>query len=198
MLFIDIRPSRSNGPIRALLPAALACLMLCGVAHAAGDKAERPAVAAPADKATSADKAAPADPWMVNCTSAGTASDLRCQASQNLTEKKTGQRVLTVTVRKEGGEKDGYAMLFALPHGLFLPAGVSYRIDGGPEAKAAIQTSDRNGTYAVVAVSDALLTAMKAGTKMDVGMQSVSRKTVVIPVSLSGFTAAVDKLRTIR
>lgn len=135
----------------------------------------------------------PANAWAVNCASGSTGTDLQCQVSQNLTEAKTGKRVLTVTVRPQEG---GLAMLIALPHGLFLPAGASYQIDTGRKATVAIQTSDQNGAYAAVPLAPDLLAAMKAGTNLNIGMESVTRNAVTIPVSLAGFTAAIDKLNT--
>ncbi len=39
---------------------------------------------------------------------------------------------------------------------------------------------------------------MKAGTNLNVGMESVTRKPVAIPVSLAGFTAAIEKLQAIK
>lgn len=182
---------RSRIVILLALQIVCASAILSTCARAADNKQARPVAASP-------QQAASADPWTVNCSTAATATDLQCQATQNLTEKKTGQRVLTVTIRKESGGKPGYAMLLALPHGLFLPAGVTYQVDNGPKSTAVIQTSDRNGTYAVVPVSPDVLTAMKAGTKLDVGMESVTRKKVIIPVSLAGFTAAIGKLQTIK
>jgi invasion protein IalB len=37
---------------------------------------------------------------------------------------------------------------------------------------------------------------MKSGTNLNIGMESVTRKPVTIPVSLAGFTAAVAKLES--
>jgi invasion protein IalB len=157
------------------------------------------ASAASADDAKpAAPKPADANPWVVNCASGGQSTDLQCQVSQNLTESKTGQRVLTVTVRKQAGDKAGLAMLLALPHGLFLPAGATYQIDTGAKATVAIQTSDQNGAYAAVPLTPELLTAMKSGTKLNIGMESVTRKPVTIPVTLAGFTAAIDKLEAVK
>ncbi|CDX25324.1 conserved exported hypothetical protein [Mesorhizobium plurifarium] len=133
------------------------------------------------------------NPWAVNCSSGSTGTDLQCQVSQNLTEAKTGQRVLTVTVRHQQNPA-GFAMLLALPHGLFLPSGASYQIDGGKKANVAIQTSDQNGAYAAVPLSAELVKAMRSGTTLNIGMESVTRKPVTIPVSLKGFGAAIDKL----
>ena len=139
--------------------------------------------------------AKPVNAWVVNCSGSG-GTALACQMSQNLTEAKTGQRVLTVTIRKQPAD-GALAMLFALPHGLFIPAGVTYQIDTGQKVPVAIQTSDQNGAYAAVPMNAELVVALKAGTNLNVGMESVTRQPVSIPVSLSGFTAAIDRLGTV-
>nr|WP_245451693.1 invasion associated locus B family protein [Mesorhizobium waimense] len=36
---------------------------------------------------------------------------------------------------------------------------------------------------------------MKVGTNLNIGMESVTRKPVTIPVSLSGFTAAIEAIK---
>ncbi|TJV23444.1 MAG: invasion associated locus B family protein [Mesorhizobium sp.] len=142
-------------------------------------------------------KPADANPWAVNCSSGSATTELQCQVSQNLTEAKTGQRVLTVTVRRDNGN-GSLAMLLALPHGLFLPSGASFQIDQGQKTMIAIQTSDQNGAYAATPLSADLIKAMKSGTNLNIGMESVTRKPVTIPVSLAGFTAAVAKLESIK
>ncbi|MBT1156768.1 invasion associated locus B family protein [Aminobacter anthyllidis] len=178
-------PVRTTMPCRAInIGAAMLSLLFTSAAFAQETK--------PADP-----KPAEANPWAVNCASGATINELQCQVSQNLTESKTGQRVLTVTIRKEN-DKGGLAMLLALPHGLFLPSGASYQIDQGEKVVIAIQTSDQNGAYAAAPLTPELITAMKAGTNLNVGMESVTRKPVAIPVSLAGFTAAIDKLQAIK
>lgn len=142
-------------------------------------------------------KPADANPWAVNCASGSATSELQCQVSQNLTEAKTGQRVLTVTVRRDNAN-GSLAMLLALPHGLFLPSGASYQIDQGQKTVIAIQTSDQNGAYAATPLSPELIKAMKSGTNLNIGMESVTRKPVTIPVSLAGFTTAIAKLESIK
>ncbi|MER9206733.1 MULTISPECIES: invasion associated locus B family protein [unclassified Mesorhizobium] len=142
-------------------------------------------------------KPAEGNPWALNCSSGSTGTELQCQVSQNLTEAKTGQRVLTVTVRRDNGNGN-LAMLLALPHGLFLPSGASYQIDQGQKTTIAIQTSDQNGAYAATPLSADLVKAMKSGTNLNIGIESVTRKPVTIPVSLAGFTAAIDKLQALK
>lgn len=175
---------------------AISGMLLVAVLGAAPSHAQD-AAATPGPAAAPAEAQKPQNAWVVNCSTGATGTALECQMSQNLTESNTGQRVLTVTVRKNAAD-GGMAMLFALPHGLFLPAGASYRIDEGEKAQVAIQTSDQNGAYAAVPVDAKLIAALKAGTNLNVGMESVSRKEVVIPVTLSGFTAAIDKLDSLK
>ena len=152
-----------------------------------------------AQEGAAAQQDAPAKPvnaWVVNCSSGSSGTALECQMSQNLTESKTGQRVLTVTIRRQ--PTDGaLAMLLALPHGLFIPVGVTYQIDSGAKVPVAIQTSDQNGAYAAVPVNAEFIGALKGGTNINIGMESVTRSPVSIPVSLAGFTAAVDKLNSL-
>lgn len=154
----------------------------------------KPAQPKPADANA---KPADANPWAVNCSSGSATAELQCQVSQNLTEAKSGQRVLTVTVRRDNGN-GGLAMLLALPHGLFLPSGASFQIDQGQKTVLAIQTSDQNGAYAATPLSADIIKTMKSGTNLNIGMESVTRKPVTIPVSLAGFTAAVAKLESIK
>ena len=168
----------------------LVLLMFCisAVAHAQ----DAAPVAAPGTAA-----AAPQNAWVINCSTGAGGTELDCQMSQLLTDTKTGQRVLTVTIRKDAAQ-GGMAMLVALPHGLYLPAGATYQIDAGKAVPVAIQTSDQNGSYAAAPMDATLIGALKAGTTLNIGMESVSRQPVVIPVSLAGFTAVIDKLETLK
>jgi len=149
------------------------------------------------EKSGTPEMEADATAWVVNCSTGSGGVAFECQMSQNLTEAKTGQRVLTVTVRKQPSD-GSLAMLFVLPHGLFLPAGATYQVDGGQTVAVAIQTSDQNGAYAAVPMNADFIGALKKGTSLTVGMESVTRKPVRIPVTLTGFTAAMEKLNAVK
>ncbi|RUW43507.1 invasion associated locus B family protein [Mesorhizobium sp. M8A.F.Ca.ET.021.01.1.1] len=172
-------------------------LILSVAGPALAEDAAKPAQPQPAQPQSAPPKPADANPWAVNCSSGATNTELQCQLSQNLTEAKTGQRVLTVTVRRDNAN-GSLAMLLALPHGLFLPSGASYQVDQGQKTTIAIQTSDQNGAYAATPLPPDLVKAMKSGTNLNIGMESVTRKPVTIPVSLAGFTAALTKLESIK
>lgn len=179
----------SGASSRHVLAAILLGLSIRLGAGVSSAEEAKPAEAKPAD----AQPAERGNPWVVNCSTGTTGTTLECQVSQNLTEAKTGQRVLTVTVRRQN-DSAALAMILALPHGLYLPAGASYQIDAGQKATVAIQTSDQNGAYAALPLSTELLAAMKTGTNLNIGMETATRKPITIPVTLAGFTAAIDKL----
>lgn len=143
---------------------------------------------------TNPDQPAPpaVNSWSINCASTGDVNALECLMSQNLTETKTGQRVLTVTIRRQPDSK--YAMVLMLPHGIYLPSGASYQVDAGEKVQMPIQTADQNGSYAVVPMEEKLVKALKGGTKLNVGMETAQRAPLVLPISLTGFSATYDKL----
>lgn len=147
-----------------------------------------------------AQEAAPAAPpaaWTLECASSNAASGpLNCQIAQRFLQQGSGAVVMVVTIERMA--MDGQmTMRLLLPHGLYLPAGVSYQIDAGAQAMAPITSSSQAGALATVALSPELLAALKSGTTLTVSMETASRNALGIPVSLAGFTAAVDRLTSI-
>jgi invasion protein IalB len=142
--------------------------------------------AAPA--AAPAEAAAPGPNWQVNCEGEGEAR--RCTVLQNLVadQGQGQQRLLTVMVQP--GADNQPTLLLALPHGLFLPAGVQLQVDKGDAEKLVIQTADQNGSYAGTTLEMALLDRLKAGGTLDITFQSAQQQAVTVPVTLAGFSAA--------
>jgi len=139
---------------------------------------------------------APARPWVVNCSTSQGNGELVCQMSQQLVSPETKRPVLSIVFRSTGKGKP-LNMLLAMPHGLFLPAGLSMQIDNGRPSQSVIQASDAKGVYAALPVTNEMLAKLKAGNLLKVTMNSVQRKKLTIPVSLNGFTAAVEKLQSL-
>jgi len=141
--------------------------------------------------------AAAVAPWLVNC--ATTKGQVACQVSQRLTIRKTGQPLFAVTVRIPPKSKNA-AMMMQLPHGVFLPAGLSLKVDGSKakktivEQKKPIQTCDRNGCYVGMPITEATLKALKSGTTMVVSFQNLAKKDIRLSISLNGFEEAYNKL----
>lgn len=135
--------------------------------------------------------AADGESWSVTCDTAGETA--RCTMLQNLvTQNEPQQRLLTVFVQTDpAGTR---TLLLALPHGLFLPSGAQIQIDGGEATRLVIQTSDANGAYAGAEMTAELLAALRQGRTLTVTFQSAQRQTIAVPVTLSGFSAAYERL----
>jgi len=142
-----------------------------------------------------AQPAAPA--WALSCSSANAGSGaLECQMSQTILRQETGQTLMVITIRKP--ESGSMTMNLVLPHGLYLPAGVSYQVGTGAKQKATIYSSNQNGAYATVPLAPELLNTLKAGSVLNIGLETVSRNPLNVPVSLTGFKSAVDRLANLK
>ena len=86
------------------------------------------------------------------------------------------------------------AMLFHLPHGLFIPAGVTMDIDGTKIETLAIQTCDAKGCYAGAPLTPDKIAAMNKGAKLNVAFQTLKKQKIVVPVALKGFAATYKQL----
>ena len=129
--------------------------------------------------------------WAVQCNNPG--AGLVCKATQNIFITKTRQRLLSVAVSKPTGDKN-LAMLIQLPHGLFLPGGLSLKVDDQAAKQLVVQTCDRAGCYAGHPIDTAMLSKLKAGSRLTISFQNLQKKTMSVPVPLSGFGDAVQKI----
>ena len=170
---------------RRLSPFVVAAALSVLIFDASGAGAQG-ASPAPAT-APAANPGAPQENWTVNC--AGEGSDKSCTMIQNLvTDQK--QRLLTILLQAD--QKGDPTLLYVLPHGLFLPAGVQVQIDGGSQQKLVIQTADQNGSYAGLPVTPALLDTLRKGSELKVTFLSAQQKGITVPVTLSGFSKAYE------
>ena len=136
---------------------------------------------------------APAQPqrgWQSNCTS--TARDVApdCSIEQRLVLSGTGQLLAAATVRIDGKTRQP-ALMLQLPHGLYLPEGVSLSVDQAEPISLELQTCDNAGCYAGSPASKKLLDAMSAGAQLKIGFKNLARKDIQVVMPLTGFTAAL-------
>ncbi len=134
-----------------------------------------------------------AESWLYDCPTVN--AKKVCRIIQNLSMKKGDQQrpLLSIMVRPDKGAKN-HALYLALPHGIFLPAGVEIAVDNEKPVRLAFHTSDTKGIYAGLPISDGMLAALKKGIKMNVIFVSMQKKKIGVPVSLKGFTAAYERL----
>lgn len=188
MLALHLRPAIAR------LLMILCCIgALCAPAMAQAQKkaGAATATAAPDPNAKPTEPQALPIPWLVNCASV--TGQMACEAEQTLTIKKTGQVLLKVSVRVPEKSENG-AMMIQLPHGMFLPDGVTLAVDGKAAKKEPIQTCDPKGCYVGLPLDAALLKDLESGKALSVTFKDLKKNDIKIPVSLSGFKEAYAKL----
>ncbi len=151
----------------------------------------------PAASPESAEQAGPTPPeWVVTCTPGSDPEKTTCQMEQVLFVAETGQPLVSAVIRPHA-EEQRMAMLLWLPHGLYFPHGLSIAIDRGEAMTVAIQTSDQKGAYAALPLTDELVSGMKLGKTLNIAMRFVDGRDEVVPLTLKGFAAALEKLTSL-
>jgi invasion protein IalB len=86
-------------------------------------------------------------------------------------------------------------MLFSLPLGSYLPAGVSLQFGNGEAKALAIQNCDRSGCLARYAVTEAELGAMQKGSDLTLTLQDMQKQPITFTVPVNGFAQAYAKIK---
>jgi invasion protein IalB len=180
--------------------AATAISGLCGHSHAQAPKAKNNAApmaqATPAPTAAAAEGANTSAPpgWVARCSSASRAASLECAIEQSAVLTKTGQLIVLVNVRVPAETRAPIALV-QLPLGLNLPAGAKIQVDDGKTSELQIQTCEARGCYANLPISPDVLAALKSGKQLKVSFQNLAKETITIPMPLTDFAAAYEKIK---
>jgi invasion protein IalB len=171
---------------------------LYGQAHAQAPKAKSgpaSAQAAPGPTAaTSEGAAAPPPGWIARCSSGSRSSSLECAIEQSAVLTKTGQLIVLINIRVPAETRAPIALV-QLPLGLNLPAGAKLQVDDGKPADLQIQTCEARGCYANLPISPEMLATLKTGKQLKVSFQNLAKETITIPMPLSDFAAAYEKIK---
>ena len=185
---------------------AVKCLLALTVAlsstslvHAQAQKKNAPAPAAAAPAPAPAPAAAQADGtpppgWVARCTSGSRDAPLECAMEQNAVLTKTGQLIVLVNIRVPGDTRSPQALI-QLPLGLNLPVGARLQVDEGKTIDVPVQTCEARGCYVNAAIAPDMLAALKTGKQLKVSFQNLSKETITIPMPLTDFAAAYDKIK---
>lgn len=173
-------------------------LLVTGAAHAQGTKQK----AAPAPAATPSpapqqqgDATPAAQPgWAARCSSVSRDAPLECAIEQNAVLTKTGQLIVLINIRVPADTRVPVALI-QLPLGLNLPAGAKLQVDEGKAIDLQIQTCENRGCYASTPISAELLASLKSGKQLKVSFQNMAKETIAIPMPLTDFAAAYDKIK---
>lgn len=127
--------------------------------------------------------------WIVTCSNANAASELRCRAQQTLSVTQTRQRLVSVSFeRGVGGRVQGRV---ALPHGVQIPPGVDVWIDEGKRRTIPIVSADENGSYADLPGDPEFISSLKSGLTMKIKAKTVSNDELVMELTLNNISSAL-------
>jgi len=117
-----------------------------------------------------------------------------CQITQILNEKGSNQPVMQVAVGYLPDTEHPVGA-FTLPLGIWLPPGLQLQVDSGKTGRVPVDTCGQGGCRAGVELDAQFLASMKKGSALNVTFGGAGRQPVTVPVSLKGFTAALDSLK---
>ena len=167
--------------------------------RAAPAPATPPAVAgtAPATTPPAAEPAAPPAAersWAMNCAEAQTAEPRNCTVSTTVMLRPQNQRLAQVILTRQP-ETRSLSLVFQVPHGVLLPAGMSWQLDEGEAQRLAFQSSDAEGLYAGLPVADDLLANLRRGTTLRISfVVAARRESLTVPVPLAQFGEAAAEM----
>ena len=127
--------------------------------------------------------------WSLACEGA---PQTICTVSQQQTQQ-NGQRVMAIELKRNA---DGtLAGNLILPFGLALDAGVVLQIDdAAPQKPLRFSTCLPAGCLVSLSFDAKAVAVVKTSASLKVRVQSMDAKEVVLPISLKGLAAAIDRL----
>lgn len=137
------------------------------------------------------------DDWAVRCgeldDGAGNTAQV-CEMLQRVSVEETGQPVMEMAVGYLP-EREQPVAVFTLPLGIRLPPGVQLSVDGGEPIRFPVQLCVRQGCRADLLLSPELLESLRNGTQAQVTVLDPRGQPVNLPVSLIGFTDALERIQ---
>ena len=133
--------------------------------------------------------------WALNCKSQVTETQLECRMSQTMIMKQSRRVLARVTFRVPVETKKP-EILLQLPLGLYIPAGATYRVDGGAPQSLDFRACDRKGCYAQTVLTPELLASLRSGSKLILGFQTLAQKPIQLSFSLGGFGETFAKIES--
>ena len=134
--------------------------------------------------------------WTVRCGRQNEQGPEVCGMEQQQTDKE-GRTVLAVFVGKVPNSSDP-GLLIMVPLGVLLPAGVMLQIDSGAEMPLQVNRCERQGCRIEILLKPDLLARLKSGSQAKVLFEVFDpqgeRRRLGVPISLLGFTAALNEV----
>lgn len=143
--------------------------------------------------------ASPPHVWEIACRPDAETRRLGCVLSQTLIVPETGGRILRVDVIPAvEASREPTVMRLLFPHGLRLDAVVGLRIDDGQLFRVPLTRSAPEGVYAIHPLGRDVVEGLRRGRILTISAIAEDGKVLTLPVSLFGFTAALDAIGQIQ
>ncbi|GGB53232.1 hypothetical protein GCM10011316_26590 [Roseibium aquae] len=132
--------------------------------------------------------------WETSCNGAvRETSNLTCQATQRVVTTQGGQLVFKIDViYPQQGQQPVLAI--QAPLGFYLPGKLGLAVDGTRLRDLDVATCDNRGCFLQVAAEDDLISAMKAGGKLQIDFATTAGNRQTLELPLTGFTKAIDSI----
>lgn len=167
-------------------------LAMTGAGQSLAQEATKPAAEAPAAEKPAETKKF--DDWVVACGQPKGETKKVCQAVQTLTNKDDGKRVMQIMVGYPEGAVDPVAV-FVLPLGYLLQAGGKFELDGKEVGVLGAERCIQTGCIVPLGLNAEMLAKFKGGTGGKIVVTIAKDRTIDLPVSLKGFSAALGELK---
>lgn len=133
--------------------------------------------------------------WGYKCETPKGFDQKICFIFQRISNKENNKKIADITIAYSP-KADKPIMVVVLPLGVLLPAGIQLKIDQGDEAaRAQFVQCIQDGCQARLELDSKLIKKMKSGNKLRVAFFTPLKKQLAFPVSLNGFTAAINSLK---
>lgn len=132
--------------------------------------------------------------WSVRCNAESNDPAHRCEMFQRLVEKESGKRFAEFAIGFPEGKNVARGAI-VLPLGILLHEGNTMQIDDGPVFSFRVRYCMTDGCYAFIDLNDQVLAEMKKGLKAKLSLKSYQGTSMVVPVSLVGFTKALRDVK---
>ena len=133
--------------------------------------------------------------WGSKCDKSPDGNKELCYVFQNVTKKEGGQLVLGARVAYREGQGDPLVVI-TVPLGSLLPPGAALTMEGVEPVKLTFFLCAQEGCTTVAApLTPDMLAAMKKGEQAVVRVAAPNKQVVGLPLSLKGFTKALNSLK---
>jgi len=132
--------------------------------------------------------------WIYRCEPAQDDVPERCFIVQTIKDTESDRDLAQMAIGYVPDQTDPVAII-SLPLGIYLPPGIGLKVDEGEPVRVPVEVCDGGGCRTGITLKDPLRASMKKGVTALILVQDGSRQSAGLPISLKGFTAALNALQ---